>query len=666
MPNESLNLYFTIKDGGSPTLSRIGDKTRALDKESQRLEQSLTALEKANRPLIQRQSELTSELSKVKVQAKEAEQEFKRLGNTASEDKYRKAVAHQEELKAKIRQTTEEIRQNERQFRTYADTIRRESSGAGSFGIADLGRGLVQAGIGRQLGQAAGSLIQAGLGSAIGGDQASFLSQIVNGGISGGAMGYMMGPWGAAAGGLIGAISGGIQAKAQHFSKEDDAFKSYVQEQVTNQLAEQERSKTEGSAIAAQREKDKISFSTLFRSQETAEDYLGGLVDMANNTPFLYGDLTAMSKTLATYQYGANEIIPVLQTIGDTGAALGHTTQDMMMVGTALGRMKSSGKASLDYLNMLSDRGIGAVGMLADAKGVSQGKMYEMISKGEIAGNEASQIILNAMAESFSGSMLEQSKTFGGLISTVEGLHQELDAARGEGYNEERKKSLMADRDRLSGESGERQKTIQRALGAWQASLENAKDEYIRKAEDSVMRSFEFRIAEAMGNQKEMGKLLMEAKIQGMNEYNSHEGADEALAQELSLIKAVQENTAADRAMWDAGRRRGEAYSKGMLSAIKGGYLAMDGEDLAAAWEENQGGGTPLYQQNEGPKVPAPVLLKIISEDILNNQPPVVHIHDPVIRETADVNKVVATIMDQINLCKLGGVQSRVTGGRGR
>ena len=69
---------------------------------------------------------------------------------------------------------------------------------------------------------------------------------------------------------------------------------------------------------------------------------------MSNNTPFLYDDLTAMSKTLATYQYGADEILPVLKTIGDTGAALGQSTSDMTMVATALGRMKSSNKTSLE------------------------------------------------------------------------------------------------------------------------------------------------------------------------------------------------------------------------------------------------------------------------------------------------------------------------------
>ena len=253
---------------------------------------------------------------------------------------------------------------------------------------------------------------------------------------------------GAAAGGILGAVSGGLAIQEQR----DDAFKSYVQEAYENQMSAQEASLTSGSALAAQRETDRISFETLFRrggveDMGIVETYLSNLVEMANNTPFLYGDLTAMSKTPATYGYSAqadqaktlsgerdyNYILDVLETIGDAGAALGQSTGDMEAMATAIGRMKSSNKATLEYLNILNDRGIGAVGMLAEARGVDQGTMYDMISKGQVSGREAAEIILQAMTESFSGSMLAQSRTFSGLSSTVEGLSQELDSAMGQG-----------------------------------------------------------------------------------------------------------------------------------------------------------------------------------------------------------------------------------------
>ena len=254
-------------------------------------------------------------------------------------------------------------------------------------------------------------------------------SSALSSAISGAAIGSMIPGIGTAVGAVAGGLVGMASGSVQNWSKKDDAFKSYVQNAVEEQLNEQTTSLTSGSALAASRETDQISFATIFKGEDKAKQYLADLVQMANTTPFLYDDLTAMSKTLATYGYDENSILPVLQTIGDAGAALGQSTSDMNSVATAIGRMKSSNKTTLEYLNILNDRGIGAVGMLANAYGVDQGEVYSMISKGQIAGQDAARIILDALTDSFAGSMERQSKTFSGITSTIEGLRQELDNA---------------------------------------------------------------------------------------------------------------------------------------------------------------------------------------------------------------------------------------------
>ena len=176
-----------------------------------------------------------------------------------------------------------------------------------------------------------------------------------------------------------------------------------------------------------------------------------------------------MSKTLATYKFDENALLPALTDIGDAGAALGMTTSDMTTVATALGRMQSSNKATLEYLNMLNDRGINAVGYLAEARGESVGDTYSAISKGEIAGQDAVQIILAAMEEAFGGSMEVQSQTFSGLSSTLEGLKQEIQAAAGEGYNDLRAEGIQAGIDAYSGPLGEYMSQMNAIVGENQA-----------------------------------------------------------------------------------------------------------------------------------------------------------------------------------------------------
>ncbi|WP_295581098.1 tape measure protein [uncultured Oscillibacter sp.] len=427
------------------------------------------------------------------------------------------------------------------------------------------------------------------MGSEIGTYFSNSLSSI----ISGASIGTKILPGlGTAIGAGVGAIAGVGSGYIQNFQKRDEAFKSYVQEATEGQISERDRSLAAGSAIAAGRETDKISFGTLFGDQETADQYLEDLVGMSNETPFLYDDLTAMSKTLATYGYDADSILPVLQTVGDAGAALGQSTSDMNTVATAIGRMKSSDKASMEYLNMLNDRGIGAVGMLAEAKGVDQGTMYDMISKGQIAGGEAAEILLQAMAEAFGGSMEDQSKTFSGLTSTVEGLEQELDNAMGEGYNEGRKSGLEAQKDWLSGESGEAVKEANRAIGAWQAELENEKERYQREAVDAMMNSEEYQTAKASGDAAEMGRLIMQAKVQGMNEYNASEGAQMALKSELALAGAIRDDTRTNEAYYDAGLRKSQEFTKGLAEGIFENNPLMQGavfNDATGEWEYPDG-----------------------------------------------------------------------------
>lgn len=293
---------------------------------------------------------------------------------------------------------------------------------------------------------------------------------------------------------------------------------------------------------------------------------------MANTTPFLYDDLTAMSKTLATFGYDAKSILPVLSTIGDAGAALGMSTSDMTTVAQALGRMKSSDKATLEDLNILNDRGIGAVGMLAEAKGKSQGEIYDMISKGQIAGTEAVEIILSALTDGFSGAMEEQSKTFAGRSSTLEGWEQEMANAQGEAYNTLRSEGKQRQIDYYAGITDELS-GLNAMIGAGEAAQENLKEQYLREAMTTLLTGtvgslYEGEQADTLARLHEEYTAL-EAAFQDASEEEKitlGEKADslksqaEALAEgafgasgkmqevrdvELDLISAIRENTKA-------------------------------------------------------------------------------------------------------------------------
>lgn len=492
MPKESLSVYLTAVDKMSPVLASITDKTKALDKESQELQQTYEALQKANKGLIDRKTELQKKLQEVNKEVKDTKKSFDELADEINSDAYEKAQRKQRALKDEIAATNKALQENQKIYKENIETVRKGGMEGQGTGLSDIAKGLFAGQIGQMFSSSLGGLGQSLLTSAIGTPEASLISDMLSNAISGGAAGAMFGPWGIAAGAALGGLSGLISGGTKIFEAKDDAFKDYyggLYQDVSGRSGTMVES---GSALASGREKDRISFKTLFGDEQTADRYLEDLVDMSNRTPFLYDDLTAMSKTLATYGYSAKQgdqdyILDALQTIGDAGAALGMGTGDMTAVAQALGRMKSSDKTTLEYLNILNDRGIGAVGYLADFYGKSQGDIYGMISKGQISGSEAVEVITAALQKAYSGAMEEQSQTFSGISSTLEGLTQELENAGGEGYNTLRESGQSAMVDAYQGELGESIKEINRIMGENQARKENLQDQYMREVLDRVM-----------------------------------------------------------------------------------------------------------------------------------------------------------------------------------
>lgn len=656
MPETSIVIKAT--DRYSDVLKTLSKTTKAFSDDVDSLEEGLYALNK---------NKYTLKLDAKKAQQalKVAEKQFDLTHSAADGLKMELAQANYDNVVRNLNAVTKEARNTEKAI----SKLENRSGGGGGGGAANFGKSVVQALAISGITDSAKQLLSQGAttlaGSAFGNEGGMLFSNALSMATSGASAGFMVaGPAGALVGAGIGGLVGLGSGALQSYESQDSSFKSYVQDAVQEQLDAQSESLTSGSSIAAGRETDKISFATLFGSKETADSYLSNLVGMANSTPFLYDDLTSMSKTLATYGYDADSILPVLQTIGDAGAALGQSTSDMTAVATAIGRMKSSNKTTLEYLNILNDRGIGAVGMLSDAYGVDQGTMYSMISKGEVAGQDAVRIILDALSDSFAGAMEAQSKTFSGITSTIEGLQQELDNAMGEGYNQTRMQGLEAQKAWLAGDSGQEMQEAYTAIGAWKASLENAKEQYIRDAMNDAMGSEEYKTAEAEGDAAEMGRILMKAKIDGMNEYNANEGKDEELAQELSLIESVRDDTALNNSYWDAGYTLGQEFSKGRAAATTDSAWADAVNNFNSGYTKHRSGHQRAMGIDYVPYDNFPALLhegeKVLTAGEARQEKNGVGgiqivMNGTVIREEADVQRIAQEMLNKLEEANMRG-----------
>lgn len=70
----------------------------------------------------------------------------------------------------------------------------------------------------------------------------------------------------------------------------------------------------------------------------------------------------------------------------------------------------------------------------------------------------------------------------------------------------------------------------------------------------------------------EAGRMLMEAKVKGMNEYNASTGAQLALKSELALAAGIRDDTRTNEAFYDAGYRKAQEFSIGLADGMAGAF----------------------------------------------------------------------------------------------
>ena len=169
----------------------------------------------------------------------------------------------------------------------------------------------------------------------------------------------------------------------------------------------------------SQMEQAQIGFTTMLGSGERANAFLGDLQKFAAQTPFAFPDLVSASQRMLAMGFSAEQVRPTLTAIGDAVAALGGNSETIGRVTTALGQMQAKGKVSAEEMLQLTEAGIPAWQMLADAIGVSVPEAMKLAERGAISSGQAIDAITAGMNQRFGGMMAKQSQTFAGAMSTI-------------------------------------------------------------------------------------------------------------------------------------------------------------------------------------------------------------------------------------------------------
>ena len=571
MPSEA-SILVTLRDQYSAGINTMRSANDNFGRSADQVSQQLRSYQTRLNALVEQQGKLSAELIDARKELKKAEKAYRDTGEAADAEALNQARQKYEALKIVMNETTQASRNTQNALRELDGQQRRSGGGSGSGATSALAA-LGKAGLGQMAGDAAQEIANTLIGSSLGDAGGAFLSSGLSGAISGAAMGSLAGPIGTAIGAVVGGTIGLVQGGTQMFQGQDEAFKSYYQGLYEQGQTAAGESLSAGSDTAAQRELDAIAFNRLL-GEGVGDQYLERLRTLAADTPLEYSGLTSMSRALATgFGDTPERMLELITAIGDAGSAVGVTASDMETMAQALSRMNSSGKATLEYLNIFQDRGVDVIGMLGDAMGKTQGQIYDMISKGEINGQDAANIIQAGMESLYGGAMETMASTFSGLTSTLEDTMAELDNARGEGYNTERAEGLQAEIDAYGGQLGQAVEALNTIAGQNEAYMENLSEQYTREALSAVLLGqqtsgiFDADQQKALeemrdqflqasadyenGSQEaglQMDSLRRQAEALATVAYESSEQYQTMHETELDLIAAIRENTAAQEA----------------------------------------------------------------------------------------------------------------------
>lgn len=588
---DSISIVMKMNDDITGKLKSITNTSKGVSKEFELLQNRADALGKRYADFNQQSAKTAAEALNVKRAMDEAAKSFKKTGDEADQVRFQQLREEYTALTDAAKTYAEEAKQTQKAMRETYDQARKLEDGAGGSGASRGVTGssllgtLGKAGLLNMAGDAASQWANSFVSSAAGIGAGSLFSGSLSGAASGAAIGSIIPGIGTVAGAVIGGGLGLLTSGAQIFEQQDDAFRSYVQEAYDSVTQEQTDALSAGSTVAGSREQTLMAFAQKLGGDQAAASYLGQVKEMAKSTNYTYDQITGYSKLLLN-SYGTDETLDVLMRLSDATAGLNLNSSDNELWIAGLSRMRTTGKVTQEYLNYFSERGLDVYQALANATGADKSQIADLVSAGEISGGTAAQAILDYIDQTFGGLSEKLASTYDAMVDNLGDYEAELNAAMGEGYNEGRKTGLQAQMDWLSGESGEAVEEANRAIGAWQAELENQKEQYIRDAMDAMMASDEYQTAKAAGDAAEMGRLIMQAKVRGMNDYNASEGAQEALAAEKALVDNIRKDTSLNQDYWDAGYEKGQWFTKGLAASIGGGSIP-EYESLPGDWSYN-------------------------------------------------------------------------------
>lgn len=166
-------------------------------------------------------------------------------------------------------------------------------------------------------------------------------------------------------------------------------------------------------------ETSQVAWTTLLGTQEEAKQMLEDITKYAATTPFSKTGVDTMAKQLHNAGFEGQALFDQLTKFGNMGSAFGIQEDSLSEMVRQYSQVQMAQVAYTEDLNILQDRGIPIYKALAEVTGTTVAEVKNMASQGKITADVYNQA-LDSIASGTNGAMEAQSKTFSGMLSTIQ------------------------------------------------------------------------------------------------------------------------------------------------------------------------------------------------------------------------------------------------------
>lgn len=184
-------------------------------------------------------------------------------------------------------------------------------------------------------------------------------------------------------------------------------------------------------SLAADMQQTKVAFEVMLGSSEKAKAVLGDLVKFADTTPFDTAEIIAAGRALMACGTNTQDLTGKLELLGNIAAGANVPITEMVAI---YAKMANKGKVQTEELNQMAERGIPIYSLLCKMLQVNQEELSSMAEKGQLTFALIQEALgkLGGKGGQYFGLIAKQSKTLGGLWSTLAGNCRLLATEMGE------------------------------------------------------------------------------------------------------------------------------------------------------------------------------------------------------------------------------------------